>query len=228
MLSMSQQLAHAREVARLKHTVRRIDGRKETGEFRLKGMTKEETEIFLENSHNEKNSKKKEQRVIKIGENKEININSKPIANRHRERWTVANTIGQIRQRELSPVYIGKLSVDFTNEYRGKKDLHSLIWSDALMVIAEMHSRDMALGVVPFGHDGVKKRFAAFPFTSRRSAENVALNKGSYDVARVAVDGWIKSPGHEKNLIGCFSVCAVGVATASDGTYYLTQLFGSH
>ena len=37
----------------------------------------------------------------------------------------------------------------------------------------------------------------------RRRAE--ALNNGVADVAKVAVDGWIKSPGHEKT--GCKLDC---------------------
>ena len=87
------------------------------------------------------------------------------------------------------------------------------------------HSRAMAEGTVPFGHQGFNDRVRRFPFHNRSAAENVAWNHGHADVARTAVDGWIKSPGHEKNLRGNFLYCAIGVYEKSNGAWYLTQLF---
>lgn len=43
--------------------------------------------------------------------------------------------------------------------------------------------------------------------------------------AAVAMDGWLKSPGHRENLPVPYEVTGVGVARAADGTYYYTQLF---
>jgi len=31
--------------------------------------------------------------------------------------------------------------------------------------------------------------------------ENVAWSRGALDPVKMAVDGWIKSPGHRKNLV---------------------------
>jgi len=46
-------------------------------------------------------------------------------------------------------------------------------------------------------------------------------------VAKVAVDGWIQSPGHRKNLLHAQMVyCGIGVYQNSAGAWYLTQLFG--
>jgi len=67
-----------------------------------------------------------------------------------------------------------------------------------------------------------------FPTQRSSAAENVALNKGysSTIVAQVAVNGWINSPGHRRNLLtrNC-SWCGIGVYQSSGGTWYLTQLF---
>ena len=78
---------------------------------------------------------------------------------------------------------------------------------------------------VPFGHDGFSGRVKAFPFRSRSAGENVAMSHGISSVAQTAVNGWIKSPGHRKNLLGNFNYCAIGVYRNSSGAYYLTQLF---
>lgn len=84
----------------------------------------------------------------------------------------------------------------------------------------------MALGQVAFGHDGFKNRFRRFPFRlTRKGAENVAMNHGLGDVGKVAVDGWIQSPGHRKNMVGGFNYMGIGVAQAANGAWYLTQLF---
>ena len=52
------------------------------------------------------------------------------------------------------------------------------------------------------------------------------MNYGSAQVAVVAVDGWIHSPGHCKNLLSDQYYCGIGVYKNKRGEYYLTQLFG--
>src|SRR5690606_2491811 len=53
---------------------------------------------------------------------------------------------------------------------------------------------------VPVGHDGFKDRADAIPYPHTSVGENVAMNYGHGSPPRVAVDGWIKSPGHRKNV----------------------------
>ena len=53
--------------------------------------------------------------------------------------------------------------------------------------------------------------------------ENVAMNKGQADAVQCAVDGWIKSPGHRKNLLGNFYYCGIAVYCYY-GSFYFTQL----
>jgi len=75
------------------------------------------------------------------------------------------------------------------------------------------HSVNMAHFRVKVGHDGFSERARKVPMSFIRScAENVAFNKGAYDIALVSVNGWINSPGHRKNLLGGFNYCAIGVA----------------
>ena len=45
------------------------------------------------------------------------------------------------------------------------------------------------------------------------------------DPARLAVNGWIKSPGHRANMLSDLNLCAVAGAVNKDGIYYFTQLF---
>jgi uncharacterized protein YkwD len=83
----------------------------------------------------------------------------------------------------------------------------------------------MATGAMPFSHLGFNERCAQIPFAYRSTAENLAWNEGVSDTAKVAVDGWIRSDGHRKNLLSATNVCGVGVARSNTGQFYYTQLF---
>jgi uncharacterized protein YkwD len=57
-------------------------------------------------------------------------------------------------------------------------------------------------------------------------AENLHRSFGYNDPAAVAVDGWLKSPGHRRNLLNPnFRLTGIGVARARDGTWYAAQIF---
>jgi len=136
-----------------------------------------------------------------------------------------ATSYSTLVSRSYDPELIARQALDGTNQYRASKGLVPLQWHDGIARIARQHAEQMASGAMPFSHDGVEDRFRAYPMVHRAAAENLALNHGVADVAKVAVDGWIKSPGHERNLRGTFNLCGLGVARASNGTFYLTQLF---
>jgi uncharacterized protein YkwD len=56
--------------------------------------------------------------------------------------------------------------------------------------------------------------------------ENIAYMKGYEDPAAVAVQKWLESTAHRKNLLGPnWRESAVGVSVAEDGSYYMTQVF---
>ena len=46
-----------------------------------------------------------------------------------------------------------------------------------------------------------------------------------YSIAEMAVNGWINSPGHRKNLLSNTNSCAIATYITSSGAYYLTQMF---
>ncbi len=64
-----------------------------------------------------------------------------------------------MRGLDYDPTIIGKRALDLTNAYRKSKGLSVLKWSDRLAEIGRSHSKDMAEGRVPVGHEGVQRRF---------------------------------------------------------------------
>lgn len=145
---------------------------------------------------------------------------------RNRQR-TPATSYGELVSRSYDFELIARQALDGTNAYRARKGLAPLRWHDGIAKIAAEHAAQMASGSMPFSHEGFDARVRAFPVAHSRAAENLALNQGVADVARVAVDGWIKSPGHEKNLSGPYALCGIGVGRSANGTFYLTQLFAA-
>jgi uncharacterized protein YkwD len=83
----------------------------------------------------------------------------------------------------------------------------------------------MLSGRVPLGHSGFHERAAEVP-QAMGTAENVAYCDGFSDPVHTMVDGWIKSPGHRRNLLGDFN--SMGTAFANrGGLWYGTQFFGN-
>lgn len=113
------------------------------------------------------------------------------------------------------------------NQYRQSQNLPPLTLNSTISEQAKIHSQNMAAGKVPFSHEGFEGRVEAIAqtITYRSAAENVATNYGYSDPATQSVKGWIKSPGHQKNMVGDFNLSGVGVAKDSEGKYYFTQMF---
>jgi uncharacterized protein YkwD len=111
------------------------------------------------------------------------------------------------------------------NQYRASKKLPPLSVDPQITQIARIHSENMASGKVPFSHDGFEGRAKAITISYQSVAENVAYNMGYSDPVRQAVEGWIKSEGHRKNMEGQFNLTGIGIAKNAKGEYYFTQLF---
>jgi len=113
------------------------------------------------------------------------------------------------------------------NEYRKSRNLPPLTLDDRISEQAKIHSQAMANGKVPFSHEGFEQRVKAIAksINYRSSAENVAFNQGFSDPATQAVQGWLKSPGHLKNIEGDFDLTGVGVIKNAQGEFYFTQIF---
>merc|ERR1719159_889762 len=137
---------------------------------------------------------------------------------------TPATSYSELVSRSYDGELISRQALDGTNRYRASKGLPPCRWHAGIARIAAEHAASMASGAAPFSHDGFNARVSRFP-AQRGAGENLALSSGVADVAGTAVDGWIKSPGHEKNLRGNWNVCGIGTARSANGTFYTTQLF---
>ncbi|MEG5113538.1 CAP domain-containing protein [Microcoleus sp. A2-C5] len=111
------------------------------------------------------------------------------------------------------------------NLYRASKKLPPLTVDPRISQIARIHSENMASGKVKFSHDGFEGRAKAITVPYQSVAENVAYNMGYNDPVRNAVEGWIKSDGHRKNIESQFNLTGIGIAKNAKGEYYFTQLF---
>lgn len=113
------------------------------------------------------------------------------------------------------------------NQYRATRNLPALQLDSAITQQARLHSQNMANGKVPFGHQGFEQRIKEVGKTIafRAAAENVAYNMGYKDPATQAVQGWLKSPGHLKNIQGQFNLTGIGVSKNAKNEIYFTQIF---
>ena len=113
------------------------------------------------------------------------------------------------------------------NQYRKSKKLPPLTLNSTITLQARNHSQAMANGTVPFSHDGFDKRVKEIGKTISYSsaAENVAYNQGYTNPDKQAVEGWIKSAGHQRNMVGNFDLTGIGVSKNAKGEYYFTQIF---
>jgi uncharacterized protein YkwD len=111
------------------------------------------------------------------------------------------------------------------NEYRQQHGLAKLRMDPNLIREAKQHSIDMATHKMPFGHQGFANRISRAHTQIKNSgagAENVAYN---YKDARTVVQQWVRSPGHQRNIVGNYNLTGVGIARDRQGRIYYTQLF---
>ncbi|MFN4006088.1 MAG: CAP domain-containing protein [Chitinophagaceae bacterium] len=113
------------------------------------------------------------------------------------------------------------------NRYRVEKGLAPLKILPFANEMAQQHSTAMALGKVPFSHNGFEQRIQSIQKKEsrfiERSAENVAYG---YLTVNDLVAGWIRSNGHRKNIEGAgFNYTGVGIAANENGMFYYTQIF---
>jgi uncharacterized protein YkwD len=100
----------------------------------------------------------------------------------------------------------------------------------ALAELARAHSREMALGARPFGHDRFRDRAAgarALHANAGAVSENVAARLAHPPHAAPAVvRDWIDSEKHRDAILdGSHRRTGVGVWRASNGEFYFTQIF---
>jgi len=119
---------------------------------------------------------------------------------------------------------MGKEILQYVNEDRKEHNLPPLQINELESSLALNHSQDMASGKVKFGHDGFNTRARKIQKSlgSTEIGENVASGPMT---AHEVVDGWLKSPGHKKNIEGHFTLTGIGWASDKKGNIYFTQIF---
>ncbi|MFC5604843.1 S-layer homology domain-containing protein [Sporosarcina koreensis] len=118
-------------------------------------------------------------------------------------------------------------TIDLVNKERTGKGVKALSHDLELSKIAQIKAEDMAkhgyFDHTSPTHGTVGEMLATFNYTWTSYGENIA--KG-YRTPKEAVNGWIKSPGHYKNMMNTtFTNIGSGYATTSDGTTYWVHLF---
>jgi uncharacterized protein YkwD len=118
--------------------------------------------------------------------------------------------------------------VEAHNAERARRKLPPLSVSPELEAAAMAHALDMADrrkmahkgadGSSPF--DRMKREGYAF----RAAGENVAYG---FDDVESVMGGWMRSPGHKRNILGQFTEIGVGRAIARDGASYWCVTFGT-
>lgn len=115
------------------------------------------------------------------------------------------------------------------NKVRKEHNLQPLNWWSQLSDCAREHSQNMANGKCLFGHNGFEKRAKDMRKIVRLSffGENVAYSHNYEDPVKIAVESWMKSDGHRKNILANFQETGIGVALTKEGKCYITQLFAT-
>jgi uncharacterized protein YkwD len=128
-----------------------------------------------------------------------------------------------------SPEQIEREVYGRVNAYRRSRGLPALAEVGKMNQLAREHSRWMA-SRGNLSHRGSGARFRKLqrePTSLVSFAENVAYNFGHARPGEVAVEGWLRSPGHHRNILRADDrLSGIGVAMAPDGSCYLTQIFG--
>jgi uncharacterized protein YkwD len=112
------------------------------------------------------------------------------------------------------------------NQYRQSQNLPPLVVDPIISAQAKAHSERMArIGRIT--HDGFNERVqsVAQEIVYRSAAENVGYNVGYTQPEAIAVEDWIGSPGHQKNMVGRYDLTGIGSARNARGETYFTQIF---
>ena len=114
--------------------------------------------------------------------------------------------------------------LNLVNQHRLEMGLKPLVMMKQISEQSALHSRDMAEGKLPFGHQGLGDRKDSIEKQIgfiQSWAENVASGQNS---AKEVVNDWLNSPGHRKIIEGNFNYTGIGIAEKNGYKYY-TEMF---
>jgi uncharacterized protein YkwD len=116
--------------------------------------------------------------------------------------------------------------LDRVNAYRKSQNLPPLTLDPVISAQAKTHSEEMARAG-KIGHEGFNDRVqsVAKEIVYRSAAENVGYSVGYAQPDAIAVEDWINSPGHQKNMVGRYDLTGIGMAKNAQGETYFTQIF---
>jgi uncharacterized protein YkwD len=147
-----------------------------------------------------------------------------------RERLAVASKESS-RPVSAAAASAERQAFELLNAVRQSNGLPLLRWNSQVAAVARVHSQDMARQKY-FSHRGldgsmVDDRADSMGLGQWRSiGENIAYLRGFQDPVKAAVDKWMHSPDHRRNLLADnWKESGIGIAITQDGTYYLTQVF---
>ena len=136
---------------------------------------------------------------------------------------------GNLVSAQPGPEYetIEQQVFSLVNRQRQTQKLLPLSMKETISALCLQHSRNMAKGLLPPGHQGIEGRIRAIqsPVHVLAYFENIAVSRGYKDRARDAVAGWMKNSEQRKAIHGDYDLTGIGVAMSSDSTYYITQIF---
>jgi len=141
----------------------------------------------------------------------------------------IAQTTDDLRAEQLRRI----------NEYRMKDKVPALVRNAKLDAAAQKHAENMARQDKVSDSDknghildgkGPDQRLHAEGYQTLQWAENVGLVFGMQSAQRSserAIDQWVKSPGHYKNIMSdMFDETGIGIAQSQSGKWYFCQTFG--
>jgi uncharacterized protein YkwD len=111
------------------------------------------------------------------------------------------------------------------NDHRRSIGKPALAKNQVIWEQSNGHSRNMASGRVPFGHDGFDARISTIRAalgSGGSAGENVAMG---YNSAAAVVNAWLGSAGHRANIEGSSTRTGISAVQTGTGTWYYTQIF---
>lgn len=143
----------------------------------------------------------------------------------------VALTIAAFAACSLAQTQDEARVFNLVNRERLRAHMGGLQWDDRLARVARDYSRRMAREGFFDHYDPNGKtvidRAARIPGWER-IGENLFVCEDQPDYTATAIRGWLKSPTHRMNMLDrTWTATGIGIATAHDGSIFITQVFTS-
>lgn len=153
-----------------------------------------------------------------------------PAANRSNS-VSASNSAVRAPKFNVAPNALEREAFALINAERRKANLAPLALDSEMLYLARAHSQSMA-NSGNFSHRGasgemVDARARNLGITDWRGiGENIAANQNAKNPVATALECWLNSEGHRRNLLSRdWSRSGIGVAVSPEGKYYFTQVF---